>query len=161
MPLPPLLILQSEDDYRNHYEATCCRAGIITFDGIRVFFDRGRFEHAFFESTRRDGIKDQFSEVRAQRMDWIRATLENPVADLFQGWDQKWQRYDAGSRVCVVYEDFVVIIRLKLTGNGELRGRFLTCYQADNSIGKIRESKRWTREECLRNLARYRNKSGR
>ncbi len=55
-------------------------------------------------------------------------------------------------RVSVAYEDFVVVVELSLGRNKVLRGKFITCYQADNSISKIRQSPLWDRELCLRVL---------
>jgi uncharacterized membrane protein YhdT len=36
--------------------------------------------------------------------------------------------------------------------SGSLKANFVTCYQADNSIGKIRSSPAWFRAACLRLL---------
>lgn len=149
MPLPPLLNLAVEADYRAHFEQAYCRRGVVTHDGIRVYFRRDRFDHAFYESTRRDGVKDAFSLVRAQRLGWIGATLTNPDADRYQGWSKVNRRYDPARRVSVAYEDFVVVLGLSLSGAGDLKAHFITCYQADNSIGKIRSSPVWTLQECL------------
>lgn len=146
---PPLVHYASVDEYREHYNRIYCRGRIHTFDGIRVHFSPGRFKHVFFESTSRDGRKDAFSFVRAQRIDWIRATLENPDAELFQGWDKDRRCHDARRRVAVVYENFVVVIKMSMKKNGTLKANFVTCYQADNSIGKIRNSPAWSRETCL------------
>ena len=157
MRLPDLLILEAEREYLTYYREEYCRKGVVTFDGIRVYFRKSRFSHAFYESSNRDGRKDKFSKIRAQRMGWIRAMLENADSDLFQGWDNKRKRYDPGRRVCVVYGDFVVILRIRLKKNGTLTAEFITCYQADNSIGKIRNSPKWTMEACLDAL----NKKGR
>lgn len=41
---------------------------------------------------------------------------------------------------------------LGLNRDDALRANFVTCYQADNSIGKIRTSPLWTREDCLNAL---------
>jgi len=150
--MPDLLILPNETEYLEYFREEYCRKGVITFDGIRVYFREKRFFHAFYESTNRNGRKDQFSKVRAQRMEWIRATLENADSDLFQGWDKHKRRYDPGRRVCVVYEDFVVILQMLLKANGELKAEFVTCYQADNSIGKIKRSPKWSKENCLEAL---------
>ena len=146
---PPLVHYGSVDEYREHYNRIYCRSIILTFDEIRVYFSPVRFNHVFFESTLRDGRKDMFSFVRAQRIDWIKSTLENPDAKLFQGWDRKMRRYDAGHRVAVVYESFVVVIKMSMKKNGTLKANFVTCYQADSSIGKIRNSPCWTRKACL------------
>lgn len=103
----------------------------------------------FYESTARNGIKDVFSPVRAQRIDWVKATLEHPTAALFEGWDKTLRQYDATRRVAVVYEDFVVVVVMSLKLDGSLKANFVTCYQADNSIGKIRTSPVWSRAACL------------
>jgi len=155
--LPDLLICEDEDEYLAYYRKEYCRKGVVTFDGIRVYFRGNRFPHAFYESSKRDGRKDKFSKMRAQRMRWIRATLENVDSESFQGWDKKKKRYDPGGRVCLVYEEFVVILEMRLKKNGPLKAEFVTCYQADNSIGKIRNSPKWSKETCLEAL----NKKGR
>jgi hypothetical protein len=153
MVAPPLLILPTDTDYRQHYEQHYCRAVIMTHDAIRVFFRPDRFSHAFYESPLRDGIKAKIlSPDRAQRMNWIAATLTNPAADRFQGWDRDNARYEAIRCVSVVWEDFVVILHLSLNRDGALKANFVTCYRADNSIGKIRRSPIWTRQDCINAL---------
>lgn len=146
MEAPALVFYENQEEYREHYLNGYCRSVIRTFDGIRVYFSPDRFGHAFRESSARDGNKDTFSQVRAQRIDWIRATLESPDSDLFQGWDSRTKSHDPRSRVSVVLGDFVVIVRLGRTRRGDLKGTFVTCYEADNSINKIRSSPRWTLE---------------
>lgn len=111
-----------------------------------------KFGHMFYESTSRDGRKEFFSPVRAQRIDWIKSTLGHPNADLFEGWDKGSRAYDATRRVAVVYEDFVVVVAMGLKLDGALKANFVTCYQADNSIGKIRTSPTWSRVDCVRQL---------
>lgn len=150
MALPPLVHYASVAEYRSHYERVYCRGNIQTFDSIRVYFGASKFDHAFYESTARDGNKDVFSQVRAQRIDWIKATLEHQEAALFEGWDRTSRQYDATRRVAVVYEDFVVVIAMGLKQHGSLKANFVTCYQADNSIGKIRSSPAWSRAACIR-----------
>lgn len=152
MALPPLVHYATVGEYRSHYEDVYCRGNIQTFDDIRVHFGASKFGHVFYESTARDGRKDAFSPVRAQRLDWIKATLEHPKASLFAGWDKASRQYDATRRVAVVYEDFVVVVAMGLKRDGSLKANFVTCYQADNSIGKIRRSPAWSRTECLRRL---------
>jgi hypothetical protein len=149
---PPLVNYNTVQEYRTHYEANYCQRPIVTFDGIKVFFARIKFEHAFYESSDRRGSNDVFSHVRADRMDWIRHTLQNANADKYQGWDKRKKKYMLDRRVSVVYEDFVVVISLSLNRNGELKGNFITCYQADNSISKIRSSPLWDKQECLKFL---------
>ncbi|MGB4247145.1 MAG: hypothetical protein WBJ75_05435 [Pseudohongiellaceae bacterium] len=152
MALPPLVHYATLNEYRLHYEQAYCRNAIHSFDGIRVHFSPDKFDHMFYESSARDGRKDVFSPVRAQRIDWIKATLEHPEAALFEGWDKVHRRYDATRRVAVVYEDFVVIVVMRLNEDGNLKANFVTCYQADNSIGKIRNAPTWSLEGCLRLL---------
>jgi hypothetical protein len=144
MVMPPLLNLADEAAYRGHFERSCCGGNIATHDGIRVYFRRQDFDHAFFESSGRRGENDVFSLVRAQRMDWIVAALADPAAACFQGWDRKNKRYDARRRVAVVMQDFVVVISLSMRRDGSLKANFVTCYRAENSIVKIRQSPRWT-----------------
>lgn len=152
MALPPLVHYETVAEYRRHFEKIYCRGVVQAFDGIRVYFSATKFGHVFYESSARDGAKDEFSPVRAQRIDWIKATLEHPEADLFQGWDKKARCYDGTRRVAVVYEDFVVVIALSLDRNNSLKANFITCYQAENSIGKIRNSPFWSRDGCLEQL---------
>ncbi|CAA7619544.1 hypothetical protein [Magnetospirillum sp. SS-4] len=146
--MPPLLTLADEAAYRLHFERTYCRGVITTHDGIRVYFRKEDFDHAFFESSGRRGENDIFSPVRAERMDWIAAALADPTALCFQGWVYKTKRYDATRRVAVVMGDFVVVIAIGRKKDKTLKATFVTCYRADNSIGKILASPLWTLEDC-------------
>lgn len=150
--MPPLLNLVDEAAYRAHYEATLCRGGIITHDGIPVFFRKAEFDHAFFESSGRRGENDVFSINRATRMDWIVPALTDPQAQRFQGWNKRYRKYDPTRRVTVVINDFVVIIGMRRHSSGALRATFITCYQADNSIGKIVQAPAWNLQDCLNAL---------
>ena len=136
-----LTILQTEAQYRALYNQTYCNtaAPIITHDGITVKFPTQRFDHAFFESSNRNGVKDAFSVNRSQRILWIKQTLEDPTSDLRHGWDSKKKRYIKNSRVAIVQGDYVVIINMKDAKNAV----FITAYVADNSIGKIQGSPKW------------------
>ncbi|MCA1287911.1 hypothetical protein [Salipiger bermudensis] len=146
--MPPFLNLPDEAAYRAHYEATYVRSRITTHHGIPVFFHKDKFGHAFYEATNRDGVKNQFSMPRAQRMNWIGATLNAAAADWYQGWIKPRKRYDPSRSVAVAFGDFVVVLRFSAKQNGELRANFVTCYDADNSIGKIRQSPTWTLQDC-------------
>src|SRR6266849_4999336 len=108
MPYPPLRVFNAAGDCRAHFEAVYCQGPILTFDGIEVRFRNSDFDHCFFESSNRDGNKDTFSQPRSQRIDWIRAALEDDQADLYQGWDKNRKRYDPNRRVCVVEQNYVV-----------------------------------------------------
>jgi hypothetical protein len=150
--MPPLLKLADQNAYRAHYELAFCRGRIVTYDGIPVFFDKEKFDHAFFESSGRRGEKDVFSPDRAMRMDWITAALEDRQALRFQGWNKKRNCCDPTRRVTVVIDDFIVVIALSLTKANTLKAKFVTCYCADNSIGKITASPPWTLQDCLNAL---------
>lgn len=143
---PPLLHLADEAAYRQHYVANYCTGAIMTHDGIPVYFDPWKFGHAFFETVITKD--DTFSPIRAQRMDWIRLTLQDAGADRFQGWNKATKTYEPHRRVEVVHEDFVVVLQISRKRNGRLKAKFVTCYQADNSIGLIRQSPQWSRQDC-------------
>jgi len=144
--MPTLLKLDDEGAYRQHYVRTLARAVITTHDGIRVYFGPDKFEHAFFESSDRRGADDIFSLVRAERMDWIAAALADPNALCVQGWDRQRECHDPKRRVTVVVQDFVIVLALSTKRDGTLKANFITCFKAENSAVKIRQSPRWTRE---------------
>lgn len=153
MSLPPLLSYPTELEYKTHYQKHYLRGTIITFDGIRVFFKPQKFGHAFYENSNgRSGAKDVFSLKRAQRMDWIKLTLEHPEAEIYAGWNKDEKCVEENRRVSVVFDDFVVVIELSLNKKGELKGNFVTCYVADRSIVKIKKSPLWNKESCLQKL---------
>lgn len=150
MNLADLLKLSSIEDYRNYYETNYCKTPLFTFDGIPVYFSKSKFEHAFFKSSRRNKIKDRFSTTRAERMTWISATLTNPKADLYQGWDKKRKRYDPRGRVNIVFEDYVVVLKITITKQNQLKGEFRTAYKAENSIDKIKKSPKWKKQLIIK-----------
>lgn len=149
MILPQLLHLHTEEDYRKYYENFYCQKPLITFDNIPVYFRKNRFNHAFYESSQRNKTKDIFSTVRAERMLWIKATLENPKAELYHGWIKDRRVYSPYRRVSVVYEDYVVVLNLMLRSGGIISAEFNTAYRADKSITKIRKSPRWSKEQLV------------
>jgi hypothetical protein len=146
------LNLAGESDYRAYFIANFT-ARPLTFrtssGGAPVYFASSDFDHAFYESTRRDGVKDQFSFTRAEQMDQIASVLANGSSDRFAGWHARTRAYDHTRCVCVASGDFVVVVRLGLTRAGALRGNFVTCYVADNSIRKIRTSPEWNEARCV------------
>ncbi|SMB89022.1 hypothetical protein SAMN05660772_01269 [Pasteurella testudinis DSM 23072] len=146
--LPSLLTLSCWQDYRSFYENHYCRAEIITADGIRVYFSASKFNHAFYESSKGKS-KNEFSQIRAERMPWIAHTLKHPDASLYQGWISATKTHDPARRVSVVYGDFVVVIDMSVNQRNQLKANFVTCYVADNSIDRIRKSPVWSRDECL------------
>ena len=138
MALPPLVYYQTALEYRRHFERVYCRGPIITFDGVQVRFRKGMFDHCFFESVQ--SKDDTFSARRAERIEWIRAVLQDPNAELREGWDNIKKRPAKTRRVAIVVDSYVVIIRI--------RGRkadFVTAFVATGrSIAKIRTNPRWT-----------------
>lgn len=153
MTRPALLTYSTVADYKKHYERVYQRGNICTADGIRVYFRPQKFGHAFYMNSQgKVGAKDTFSQERAERMDWIKATLESPEASLFMGWNKDDKCYEEDRRVSVVFDDFVVVIEMSLTSKGELKANFITCYVADNSIGKIQSTPAWDLEKCLSKL---------
>ena len=150
MPYPPLVQYATIGEYRSRWIRCYCAGPIMTFDGIAVRFRRDKFPHYFFESSGRDGNKDQFSPKRAERIDWIKATLEDAKAELFVGWDKGKRRYDLSRRVAVVMGDYVVIIAL----TGEATADFVSAYVADtpasagrrSTLEMIRRGPAWKRE---------------
>lgn len=137
------LNLPDEDAYRAHFLTEYCKGPLSSIHGFPVYFSPDDFDHAFFESTKRDGVKDLFSAARSSRMDWISESLLDPHSHWHQGWDNKKRRYDTRRPVCVSAGDFVVVVRLSYKRDGSPKGNFVTCYWADNSIGKIRSSPLW------------------
>lgn len=139
--MPQLLKLASEAIYQGYFNATYCVRPISTHDGIAVRFRRSDFGHCAFESSNRDGIKDIFSPARAERLGWIKEALEDPGLTLYAGWDKKRQRHDHTSRVTMMIDDFVVVIRLK----SATEASFVTCYVADSprTRSKILSSPTW------------------
>jgi hypothetical protein len=147
--LPPFVDLGSEKEYRARFDQMYCSAPISTFDGIAVRFRKRQFDHCFFESTTRDGVKNQFSTERARRIDWIRAVLESPDAELYQGWDNRRRRRDPSRRVAVVLGEYVVIIALV----GDDQADFVTAFVSDppgpgrlSAVQEIRRGPKWAKE---------------
>lgn len=141
MSYPPMVEYESVEEYRLRYERIYCSHELTTFDGYKVRFRKDQFDHCFYESTGRDGIKDAFSKKRAERIDWIKAALEDPNAELYVGWDKKKKRYDNSHRVSMVINDYVVVIRL---GNNK-KAQFVTAYVADSlsTLAKIKRNPKW------------------
>lgn len=139
MNYPPLLQGKTPGEYRSFFESNYCRTPVKTFDGIKVRFRKRDFNHCFFESVR--AKDDTFSAARAERLLWIKATLQDPDSDRYVGWNKRQKRYDKNRRVTLVKGNYVVVIAL--TGNQ--RADFITAYVADNkeTLRKIRSNPRW------------------
>jgi hypothetical protein len=139
---PSPLKLADEAAYRARFEAIYCAGVILTFDGIRVRFQKRNFDHCFFESSQRNRIKDTFSPQRSERLEWIAVALQDAGADRFQGWDRDSKTYDKTRRVTLVCGDYVVVIAL----TGATTARFITAYVADtpSTLAKLKTSPKWT-----------------
>lgn len=141
----------TENELRDIWQKEYCDQVLVTFDGIKVKFFAEMFDHAFYESSRRNsrvktkagGHKDCLSEARLEKMLWIKDALADPEAELYVGYDKERRSYDNSRRVAVVKGDYTVIIRLKDDQNA----KFVTAYVADNSIEKIRTSPQWTKKK--------------
>jgi len=139
---PPLLKFESIDDYRTYFKKFYCRNPILTFDNIPVFFHKNKFDHAFFERSKRSGIKDIFSWKRAERMNWIKHTLQDQKAELYIGWDKNKKRYIRYRRVSIVNGNYVVVIHFHKSFK---RAFFVTAYVADSkrTLEMIKRSPKW------------------
>lgn len=142
MPYPPLVVYPTEDEYRLHFEKIYCKGPVDTFDAIPVRFKKQDFDHAFYESVVKKD--DTFSTKRAQRINWIKAALEDPASERYVGWDNKKKRHDNGRRVALVMTNYVVIISI----NKNLKGRFITAFVADTgrTLKMIRKNPKWTKK---------------
>ncbi len=144
---PSFVHYDNQEEYREHFERIYCRGRAQTFDGILVRFRKSKFDHCFFESTKRDGTKNQFSVKRAERIDWIKTALQDPDSERYIGWDKYKKRYDKSRRVAIVMGNYVVVIQMK----GAKKAEFITAYIADttpakggeSTIDKIRKSPEW------------------
>jgi hypothetical protein len=82
-----------------------------------------------------------FSWQRAERIDWIKAALQDSSADLFVGWDRDKKAYAFKRRVCTVYGNYVVVLSVAKNKKAAI---FITAYVADETtIQKIRSGPRW------------------
>lgn len=140
---PALLDYATEEDYRQHYEYYYCNCRIYTFDGLRVYFPRRQFYHAFFESaSRRSKDKSVFSRQRAERMDWIAAALQDGTADLYVGWNSKKKTYAYDRRVTIVYGNYVVVLQVR---SDRASATFVTAFVGGpETLRRIRGNPRWT-----------------
>ena len=140
---PPLLKLADAAAYRARFDSLYCAGAVTTFDGITVRFQKRDFDHCFFESSQRNRIKDTFSSLRAERLEWIALALQDATADRFQGWDRDSKTYDKTRRVTLVCGNYVVVIAL----TGTMSARFITAYVADTpgTLAKLKTSPKWTR----------------
>ncbi len=107
MTYPPLLQLDSKEEYQTLWETHYCQQPIFTFDEIRVRFRKEDFAHAFYESVGAKAAKDVFSTKRAERLPWIKVALQDSASERFIGWDNTKKRYGHSRRVTIVMGDIV------------------------------------------------------
>lgn len=142
-PIPLLVTYDTEQEYYEHFCRVYCSDDdpIYTFDGIRVDFYQGHFRHAFRKSAdRRKSDKSVFSLERAKRIDRIKWALESPKGELFQGWNKHRRVIDPQRRVCVVLENYVVVIQLK----DKKEAFFVTAFISDKrTLELIRSGPKW------------------
>lgn len=138
MKYPPFIKYDKTGRYRKHFNEKYCQKPITTHDGIEVRFRKTIFDHCFFESSKRNRIKDRFSWKRAKRIDWIKTALEDPDSERYEGWDRDKKRYSNKRRVAVVKDNYIVVISISKNN----KGKFITAYIADTkeSLDKIKNS---------------------
>jgi len=140
MPMPPLLLLSSEAEYRAYFRANCC-GKIETHDGIQVTVRHKDFDHCCYGSSQKNDVKDHFSADRAQRIDWIAAALQDASLPMYVGWNRKVRKEDPSRRVTVVVPDFAVVIAITRPGHAV----FTTAYVANEAtIRRMQSHAAWT-----------------
>lgn len=145
--LPPLRKFKSEAECRKYYEETYCKNPVTTFDNIKVYFYKEKFDDAFFESSNhKERDKSIFSIKRSERIDWIKNTLEDPKAKLFCGWDRDKKKPRKDRRVAIVTpQNYVVIITIL----SEERAKFITAYPIEGlrTLLMISSSEKWLKKD--------------
>ena len=127
---PPLIKYQNKLDCLKHFKSKYCNSVIKTHDGYRVIFTENKFNHIFYKRKKRFMHKKTiFSFDKAMRIDWIETALLDKNATLFAGWDRKNKQYDNTRRVCVVQQNYVVVIRFN---SKRSIAYFVTSYIADH-----------------------------
>ena len=137
-----LLFLKTQEDYKKYFIEHYCNVNIFTYSGIEVKFYSDQFEHSFFESKdhkKRDN--SLFSLERAQRMPWIKETLQNKEAELYVGWDRDKKKYNENRRVSIITpENYVVVLNMI----NDKKAKFITAYLASKTNAKkIRSAPIW------------------
>lgn len=105
------------------------------------------FYHAFFDTVVHKD--DTFSTVRAERMDWIEATLTDPQTQRLQGYLAKTKTHDPARRVELRHQNFIVVLIMGMKQDGSLKAEFLTCYAVNNNrLPKVQQAPAWNRQDC-------------
>lgn len=143
MILPPTLELENEQAYLDYFYKNYMKQKICTFDGFRIYFRKGHFYHAFFETT--VAHKDTFSKDRARHMPEIRTILESPESICRCGWIPQEHRHDYRKRVSYLLGPFIVVVFLTRNQNtGIITGEFITCFETDEfAFSRIQQDPLW------------------
>lgn len=101
------------------------------------------FSHAFYKRTSKawKAKKDTFDARRGERIDWIKAVLEDASIIPHVGYDKAKGTYDRSRRVTLLTsENYLVVIR----DEGK-QWRFVTAYLVDDqrTANKISASPIW------------------
>lgn len=137
---PAFIKLGDPQEYLAYFEQHYCAAKIFTFDGIRVFFPKSAFDHAFYRSCMRGTDKSVFAVERAERIAWIKAALADSQAELYVGWNNEKKCFSPNRRVAIVMSDYVVIIQFQ----NDKKAFFITAFIADGyTLSRIRKGMKW------------------
>lgn len=103
-------------------------------------------EHAFYTRTEKrwKAAKDHFATERGERIDWIKAVLEDPSIIPRKGYDKARRTYDNSRRVTFLApNNYVVVIYI----NDKGKGKFVTAYVVDNvdTAQKLSSAPLWKR----------------
>lgn len=142
MSYPPLVKHTTETQYREHFSQKYCVGPIFMYDGIPVRFYKKDFDHAFYESSSAiQSNKSLFSFKRAEKIDWIEATLLDKNASLHYGWDNKKRKANLTRRVAITNGNYIVVIQIMKSSNA----RFITAFPTQNyrTVLKISSNPKW------------------
>lgn len=132
----------TEEELRKIWSLEYCEKIIKTFDNIEVQFYSSMFDHCFFESVnRREKDKSILSLNRLEKIYWIKDALLDTSSLLKKGWNRNTKSYTDSSRVNLVKDNYIVVIKL-LNSN---KARFITAYEVNNeeNLEKIKNSPDW------------------
>lgn len=132
----------TEEELRKIWSLEYCEQIIKTFDNIEVQFYSSMFDHCFFESVnRREKDKSILSLNRLEKIYWIKDALLDTSSLLKKGWNRNTKSYTDSSRVNLVKDNYIVVIKL-LNSN---KARFITAYEVNNeeNLEKIKNSPDW------------------
>lgn len=133
MVYPQLLNFEHDDEYLDRYRDVYCTNPIITFDGFQVRFRRADYFHLFCKEEYEGGPRNVFVPQRAQRMDWIKTTLEDNAATLKFGWDRRTRGTMFDRRVALVQGNYTVTIQFEAADSARIVTAFVMDVPANVS----------------------------